>query len=154
MPYKILFVCLGNICRSPAAEGIMKHMVAQAGREEEFYIDSAGIGPWHVGELPDERMRRTARQHGYELNSRGRQVKAYDFDDFDLILCMDRGNYDRLMDLAPTIGAQKKIQLLGDYLPDGLRTDEIPDPYYGGQQGFDRVIALIEQACRQLLETH
>lgn len=148
----LLFVCLGNICRSPAAEGIMRQMAEQAGRDDEFNIDSAGIGAWHVGDLPDPRMRETARRHGYLLNSRARQVKAYDFERFDLILCMDQSNFDRLMDLAPSIEAQRKIQLLSDYLPKEMHVDEIPDPYYGGQQGFERVIALIETACRNLLQ--
>ena len=86
MKKKILFVCLGNICRSPAAEGIMKHIVKEEGREDDFFIDSAGIGPWHVGELPDSRMRRHGAAHGYNFNSRARQISRKDFNDFDLIV--------------------------------------------------------------------
>ena len=96
-------------------------------------------------------MRTTARRHGYELKSWARQVKAYDFDDFDLILCMDQSNYDQLMNLAPSIEAQEKIQLLSNYIPKEMHANEIPDPYYGGSQGFERVILLIEAACRNLL---
>lgn len=149
--HRLLFVCLGNICRSPAAEGIMQHLVDQVGRAEEFVIDSAGLGGWHIGMYPDPRMTEAARQKGYHLNSRARQIKAYDFDDFDLILCMDEGNRDRLMDLAPSIEAQEKIQLLSNYIPEEMHANEIPDPYYGGSQGFERVISLIEAACRNLL---
>lgn len=150
--HRLLFVCLGNICRSPAAEGIMQHLVDQAGRAEEFIIDSAGLGGWHIGMYPDPRMTEAARQKGYHLNSRARQIKAYDFDDFDLILCMDEGNRDRLMDLAPSIEAQEKIHLLSEFLPEEMQVTEIPDPYYGGWNGFVRVVETIEKACQGLLD--
>ncbi|MBN1515197.1 low molecular weight phosphotyrosine protein phosphatase [Candidatus Sumerlaeota bacterium] len=147
---KLLFVCLGNICRSPAAEGTMKRLVEQAGRQDEFFIDSAGTGRWHVGELPDERMQRAAAARGLLLDSRGRQIKAQDLESFDLILAMDSENYRNILDLDRTGKYHDKVKMMLSYL-DGDGPKDVPDPYYGGSDGFDRVLDLLEKACSRLL---
>ena len=150
MKKKILFVCLGNICRSPAAEGIMKHIVSENGRDDDFLIDSAGIGPWHVGELPDTRMRRHGAARGYNFNSRARQICRQDFSDFDLIVVMDHDNYRAVSHLAPTPKAMYKVVMMADYLRNFPGHSTVPDPYYGGDSGFELVLDLLEDACRQL----
>ena len=150
MKKKILFVCLGNICRSPAAEGIMKHIVKEEGREDDFYIDSAGIGPWHVGELPDSRMRRHGSAHGYTFNSRARQICRQDFKDFDQIVVMDHDNYRAVSSLAPSEKDMEKVVRMADFLRHHPEATTVPDPYYGGDKGFELVIELLEDACREL----
>ena len=152
LKYNILFVCLGNICRSPAAQAVMQHMVDVRGLSRHFYIDSAGIGGWHVGDLPDKRMRVHARPRGYELTHRARKVQATDFEDFDLIVGMDAGNIDNLHDLAPTIGQQDKVVMMGDYIRRYPHYDHVPDPYYEGSEGFELVLDLLEDACDNLLD--
>lgn len=148
---RLLFVCLGNICRSPLAEGVMQHLVNQAGREEEFYIDSAGIGGWHVGQLPDPRMREMAKRYGYNLTSRARQFRSDDFNHFDGIYVMDEENYEDVLSRAPQGADIAKVQYLSQYLPKELARKEIPDPYYGGADGFRLVVELVEAACQNLL---
>lgn len=150
--HRLLFVCLGNICRSPAAEGVMKAKVRNAGLESEFAIDSAGIGNWHVGQLPDGRMRERGACRGYRFDSRARQIRQSDFNDFDLILVMDSDNYRNVVALAPTEEARKKVRMLTDYLVGYRGTDVVPDPYYGGIKDFDYALDLIEDACGGLLE--
>ena len=147
---KIVLVCLGNICRSPAAEGIMKHIVKEKGREDDFFIDSAGIGPWHVGELPDARMRRHGAQHGYVFNSRARQIRQQDFTDFDLIVVMDLDNYRAVAAKAPSKKAMDKVVMMADYLQHHPAYSSVPDPYYGGERDFELVIELLEDACEGL----
>ena len=144
---KLLFVCLGNICRSPAAEGVMKHVVEREGREANFVIDSAGIGGWHVGQLPDARMRRRGAARGYDFSSRARQFSADDFGRFDLILVMDRENFFDVTRQAKTDADKQKVVMLADYMTqhDGQRY--IPDPYYGDDRDFDFALDLIEDAC-------
>lgn len=150
---KILFVCLGNICRSSAAEGVMKQLVEREGRQEEFVIDSAGILSYHQGELPDPRMRSHAARRGYQLTHRSRPVSTDDFLEFDLIIGMDDRNLDDLRQLAPTLESEKKICRMTDYCRHHPEADHVPDPYYGGSAGFDLVLDLLEDACQGLLDT-
>lgn len=150
--YSVLFICLGNICRSPAAQAVMQAMVDERGLTERFYIDSAGIGGWHVGDLPDKRMRVHARPRGYELTHRARKVTASDFDEFDLIVGMDAGNIDDLNSLAATIEQQDKVVMMGDYIRQYPNYDHVPDPYYEGSEGFELVLDLLEDACDNLLD--
>ena len=149
--YSVLFICLGNICRSPAAQAVMQAMVDERGLTERFFIDSAGIGGWHVGDLPDKRMRVHARPRGYELTHRARKVTASDFDEFDLIVGMDAGNIDDLNSLAATIEQQDKVVMMGDYIRQYPNYDHVPDPYYEGSEGFELVLDLLEDACDNLL---
>ena len=149
--YKILFVCLGNICRSPAAQGVMQRLVDERGLTDRFYIDSAGMGSWHAGDLPDKRMRVHARSRGYELTHRARVVKSHDFDDFDLIVGMDASNVDELRDLAATIEQQDKVVMMGGFISHYPNYDHVPDPYYEGSEGFELVLDLLEDACVNLL---
>ncbi len=149
---RILFVCLGNICRSPSAEGIMKKMVKDAGYEDRFYIDSAGIASYHKGELPDSRMSLCASLRGYKLDSRSRPVKTNDFYDFDLIIGMDDQNIDDLRRKAPDAESLNKIHRMTEYAKN-MSYDHVPDPYYGGAAGFELVIDILEDACKGLLES-
>jgi protein-tyrosine phosphatase len=145
----ILFVCMGNICRSPLAEGIFTHLVEEAGLTDRFSIDSAGTGSWHQGDQPDRRSIATARQHGIDITAqKARRVRSADFDDFDLILAMDGNNVSALRALAPDAD---NIHLFGDLaLGSG---EDIPDPYYGGSDGFEAVYARLLAGCRKLLST-
>ena len=149
---KILFVCLGNICRSSSAEGVMKQLIEQAGREDEFIIDSAGILSYHQGELPDSRMRAHAARRGYDLTHRSRPVCTDDFYDFDLIIGMDGRNIDDLKDRAPSVEAWKKIHRMTEYCTKFTHADHVPDPYYAGAEGFEYVLDVLEDACAGLLE--
>lgn len=149
-PRKVLFVCLGNICRSPAAEGVLKAVVSEAGREDEWVVDSAGTGGWHVGELPDERMRIHARRRGLELNHRCRKVRPSDFDDFDLIIPMDSSNELNLRRMAPTLEAARKIVPMASFIDSTMHCDYVPDPYYEGSEGFELVLDLLDNGCRNL----
>lgn len=151
--HKILFVCLGNICRSPAAEGIMKAMVEKRGVAGDFIIDSAGVGSWHVGQLPDSRMRRQGRQHGYDFSSRARQIEAADFDRFDVIAVMDRENYHDVAAKAPSAEGRQKIVSLAGYLARHPQYTTIPDPYYGDERDFETVIELLEDALAGFLDS-
>lgn len=150
--YRVLFVCLGNICRSPAAEGIMKEMAAQRGLADRVDVDSAGIGGWHVGQLPDSRMRRHAAARGYRLDSRARQFADGDFDRFDLIVAMDADNYACLSRRKPAGGCRARLVGMADYLRSHPGCHAIPDPYYGGDADFGLVVELLEDACAGLLD--
>ena len=145
--HRLLFICLGNICRSPAAEGVMKAKVHAA-----KLIDSAGIGDWHVGQLPDSRMRERGARRGYRLDSLARQIRQSDFEDFDLLLVMDRENYRIITSKAPDEESRKKVRMLTDYLQEHRGADVVPDPYYGDLSDFDYALDLIEDACDGLLE--
>lgn len=146
---RVLFVCLGNICRSPAAEGIMRDIVTEAGDTDRWVIDSAGIGGWHVGQQPDHRMCVHARRRGIDLTSqRCRQVRPSDFDDFDIIIGMDASNLSDLRELAPTVEAERKIVGMAEFVTLATRYDHIPDPYYEGAEGFELVLDLLGDACR------
>ncbi|MDE6490757.1 MAG: low molecular weight phosphotyrosine protein phosphatase [Muribaculaceae bacterium] len=149
---RILFVCLGNICRSPAAEGILRSIVEERGNPAMWEIDSAGTGNYHIGQLPDQRMRIHARRRGIELTHRCRQVKAADFDRFDMIIPMDHSNRDRLMDIAPSPEAQRKIVPMSAFLTTPPVYDHIPDPYYEGASGFELVLDLLTEGCNVLYD--
>lgn len=151
-PCRILFVCLGNICRSSSAEGVMKHLLEESGLENEFVVDSAGILSYHQGELPDSRMRAHAIRRGYELTHRSRSVRTEDFYNFDLIIGMDDRNIDDLKDRAPSPEEWKKIHRMTEYCTRFTHADHVPDPYYGGAEGFEYVLDLLEDACAGLLE--
>lgn len=147
--YKVLFVCLGNICRSPAAQGIFEHIISEEGVQDCFEVDSAGTYSGHRGEMPDRRMRNAAMYRGYALTHRARPVSGLDFLDFDLIVAMDDQNYEDLMHLAPSVEATHKIKRMASYLTTH-KISYIPDPYYMGAEGFSLVLDLLEEACRNL----
>ncbi|MBD2180880.1 low molecular weight protein-tyrosine-phosphatase [Aerosakkonema funiforme] len=151
MPYKLLFVCLGNICRSPSAENIMNHLIEQAGLSESIICDSAGTSSYHIGSPPDRRMTVAAQSRGIKLRGQARQFKKLDFEEFDLILAMDRENYQDILYLDPAGKYQDKVRLMCDFC-NRYTLKEVPDPYYGGPEGFDRVIDLLLDACEGLLQ--
>jgi protein-tyrosine phosphatase len=139
----ILFVCTGNICRSPTAEGVLRDLSGKAGLE--LHIASAGLGDWHIGQPPDERSQHHARNRGYDLSTqRARQVTPRDFEEFDMILAMDRGHLRALQKMAPP-HHHAKIRLF-------VAGSEVPDPYYGGAEGFEKVLDLVEAQCRRLID--
>jgi protein-tyrosine phosphatase len=142
---RILFVCMGNICRSPTAEGVMRHLLAERGLQDEIYVESAGTGGWHAGAPPDARSARAAAARGITLDGAARQVTRADFEDFDLLVAMDRDNLRDLFAIAPP-GTEHKVRMLLA----GNR--DVPDPYYGGPRGFENVLDLVEAACAQLLD--
>lgn len=152
MKQRLLFICLGNICRSPAADGIMHHLVEARGLTDDFYIDSAGIGSWHVGQLPDYRMRRCGERHGYVFDHRARQFSAADFDRFDLIAVMDHENYHDVARQARSAADRQKIIRMSDYLRHHPGQQTVPDPYYGDERDFEFAVELLEDACEGLLD--
>lgn len=151
---RILFVCMGNICRSPTAEAVMAHLVEAAGLEAEVAVASAGTGGWHVGNPPDERATAAASERGFAMRSVARQVGAADFDRFDLLVAMDRDNVRNLERLAPDAEAAAKVRLLREFDPAsaGAPDLDVPDPYYGDGDGFEHVLDLVEAACAGLLD--
>jgi protein-tyrosine phosphatase len=150
MATRVLFVCLGNICRSPAAEAAFQHAATEAGLAGEFEIDSAGTGAWHVGEPADRRMREAGQRRGLTVASLARQVSNEDFETFDHILAMDTTNFQALRRQAP-VKHRGKIRLFRDLDPDGPGKD-VPDPYYGDASGFDEVLDIVTRTARALLE--
>ncbi len=144
----ILFVCMGNICRSPTAEGVFRKLVSDAGRDSEFEIDSAGTIGYHAGGKADSRMRSAAEERGYRLDSIARRIKLADFDRFDLIVTMDDDNFHDVSSMHPGSGAE--LVRMCDYC-EAFDETEVPDPYYGGEAGFQRVIDILEDACANLL---
>jgi protein-tyrosine phosphatase len=150
---RLLFVCLGNICRSPTAEGVMRSLVEQAGLQDSVELDSAGTGAWHVGSPPDARASAAAESRGVRLEGRARQVRRTDFDDFDLLLAMDTSNMRELRQLAPGIQEREKVKLLRAFDPASANVEslDVPDPYYGGEDGFEKVFELVHAACAGLL---
>ncbi|MGJ3244689.1 MAG: low molecular weight protein-tyrosine-phosphatase [Elainellaceae cyanobacterium] len=151
MTYKLLFVCLGNICRSPSAEGIMNHLIQQYRLQHEIVCDSSGTSDYHIGKPPDERMTLAAHQQGIQLTGHARQFHPRDFEAFDLILAMDRDNYADILSLDFTGQYRHKVKLMCDFCrhyPD----KEVPDPYYGGPDGFTYVIDLLLDACNGLID--
>lgn len=151
-PVRVLFVCMGNICRSPAAEIVFRHLVAEAGLSESIHIDSAGTIGYHTGRAPDARMAETLKRRGYTVAGSARQVTAEDLRNFDLILAADAENLADLHRLDASGAHRAKIRLLVDYCVT-RRASHVPDPYYGGQRGFEEVADLVEDACRGLLDT-
>ena len=149
--YRLLFVCLGNICRSPAAEGIMRRLTERAGLADRFELDSAGTYGGHAGDLPDPRMRSAAAARGYRLTHRSRRITDDDFDRFDRILVMDDANYERVCRLAPDRESIGKIYRMTEFCRTS-KADHVPDPYYEGHEGFEIVLDLLEDACGGLLE--
>ncbi len=150
---RICFVCLGNIVRSPLGENLFRHKAEQAGVIHRYKIDSAGTGNYHVGEKPDRRMRQVAAQHGLKYSGHARQFQPEDFDRFHLIIAMDLNNQSELLKHAATFDMQRKVRLLREFDPLGGNTDEVPDPYYGGIDGFEEVYGIVERSCQGLLET-
>ena len=150
MAYRLLFVCLGNICRSPSAEGIMNHLLQERGLTHQIQCDSAGTASYHVGSPADRRMQNAASQRGIKLTSRARQFQRQDFSEFDLILAMDQDNYRDILRLDTTGEYETKVKMMCDFCTQhGDR--EVPDPYYGGAEGFNDVIDLLLDACEGLL---
>ena len=148
---RILFVCMGNICRSPCAEGIMNYLIKQQGLENEIECDSAGTIDYHQGDSADLRMREHASLRGYDLNSISRPFENDDFELFDLIITMDEDNYQQIKWLDQNNNYSDKIRRMTDFCK-AARVQEVPDPYYGGDQGFENVLDLLEDSCKGLLE--
>jgi protein-tyrosine phosphatase len=150
-PYKIVFVCLGNICRSPTAEGVFQHLVNERGLQSYFYIDSAGTSAYHIGEPANSKSQQTANKHGIKLPSRARRFEAADLEEFDLIFAMDRENLENIKSLDTQNRYSDKIKLMREYdpLPDN---SEVPDPYYGGMDGFQHVFEVVKRSCEKLLD--
>lgn len=148
---RVLFVCMGNICRSPTAEGVFRALLAREALEERVFVDSAGTGGWHAGEPPDARASAAAAKRGYDLSAqRARQVSLNDFHHFDFMVAMDAQNIRDLRAIAPA-SLREKPRLLLEFARTPLPTREVPDPYYGGVDGFDRVLDLVEAGCEGLL---
>ena len=151
-PKRVLFVCMGNICRSPTAEGVFRHMVHGRGLDAHFEIDSAGTHDYHVGSAPDARAQAHAKAHGYDISSlRARQLEAQDFENFDLVLVMDDHNWKKAQELCP-LEERHRLKRLTAYC-NRYKTLNIPDPYYGGDAGFEHAMAVIEDGCAGLLDT-
>ena len=148
---RILFVCHGNICRSPAAEALFNHFAAAAGLSADIGADSAGVSGYHIGEPADPRMRRTLSSHGIVMAGRARQFSQQDFDRYDLILAMDSMNYADIMHQAPHNAPENRVRLFLSLNADSTEQRDVPDPYYGGAQGFEHVYQLVKQTCRTML---
>lgn len=150
-PILVHFVCLGNICRSPLAEGVFRTLVQNRGLERHYHMDSAGTGAWHAGEAPDVRSIEVARRNGVALSGQARQVQASDFEDFHYVIAMDRQNLIELRTLARLHGGAARLHLLREFDPDP-EDQQMPDLYYGGPDGFDRVYAMVRRSCEALLD--
>jgi protein-tyrosine phosphatase len=151
--FKICFVCLGNICRSPLAHGVFEHLIVDAGLQDRIETHSAGTGDWHVGHSPDARMQATANAKGIQLNSRARQFTSPDFDRFDLILAMDRSNFENLLHLRPAHAPiPKNLLLFRSFDPQCNGNHDVPDPYYGGVDGFEDVFDIVSRTCPEILK--
>ncbi len=148
---RVCFVCSGNICRSPTAQGIFATLVQEAGLAHAFHVESFGIGNWHVGELPDPRSIRAAAARGHRLESRAQQWTPRDFERFDYVVAMDRTHVASLARLATSEAQKSKISLARDHVDGGPRELDVPDPYYGDAEGFDEVVTICLEACTALL---
>jgi len=148
---KIMFVCMGNICRSPLAHGIFQKMVVMEGLEEHFEIESSGTTGYHAGDLPDHRMSKTAYAHGYNLDHRARRFMPHDLESYDLILAMDKDNLADIRSHIEAEGSHAEVKLFRDFDPEGYEGSEVPDPYYGGDEGFENVFRIVERSCKNLL---
>jgi protein-tyrosine phosphatase len=149
---KLCFVCTGNIIRSPLAENIFRHLVAQAGLDGKYQVESAGTSTFHIGEPPDSRMRRVAASHGFRYTGKARQFTLRDFDENDVIIAMDASNRTTLLRIAWTPEQQAKVHLLRAFDPQAEPNNSVPDPYYGGIEGFEEVYQIVERSCRGLLQ--
>ena len=149
---RICLVCLGNIVRSPLAEGLFKEQARQRGVEHKYQVDSAGTSAWHVGEPPDWRMRRVASRHGLNYDGRARQIRREDFGKFDLIIAMDADNRDDLLAICPNPEERQKIHLLREYDPLGGKETSVPDPYYSGIDGFEEVYRIVARSIQGLID--
>jgi len=147
----VLFICLGNICRSPLAEGIFQHLLDEAGLRERFRVDSAGTGGWHVGERPDPRSIQVAADHGVRLSGAARRLEADDLRGFDHVIVMDRQNLRDVQNMQEIYGGDCSIRLLRDFDAEAGTDLDVPDPYYGGPDGFERVYRMVFRACEGLL---
>ena len=151
-PVRVCFVCLGNICRSPTAEGVFRHLVAEAGLQSEFEIDSAGTADYHTGDAPDRRARAAGRRAGIVIDGQARPFLRVDFARFDHVIAMDTSNVRDLRSMAPGPEAAAKIRLLRSFDPQAAKDAPVPDPYYGDDAGFDHVLELCRRACKHLLD--
>jgi protein-tyrosine phosphatase len=151
-PVRLSFVCLGNICRSPTAEAVMRHLIKKEGLEKKVLLDSAGLGDWHIGNPRDSRSQAVGKKRGVPLEGVARQFQPGDFARFDYVLAMDRQNQKGLMALAPDEQARAKVRLLRSFDPAAPPDAEVPDPYYGGPHGFEQVFDICEAACAGLLD--
>jgi len=149
---EVCFVCLGNICRSPLAQGVFESLVEKEGLQDRIITSSAGVGNWHVGNPPDSRMQQTARDHGIYLNSRARQFQSSDFKQMDLVLAMDHSNLSALSQMRPAPELDGKLFLFRSFDPQKNKDLEVPDPYYGGGKGFETVYQIVERTCPKVLE--
>jgi protein-tyrosine phosphatase len=149
-PYKLVFVCLGNICRSPTAEGLFIHKVNQKGLDNYFYIDSAGTAAYHVGESANSKSQATANKHGVHLPSKARKFEYADLEEFDLILAMDSENLSNIKELDRKNKFSEKIKMMREFDPEP-GNGEVPDPYYGGQEGFENVFRVLDRSTQALL---
>jgi len=148
---EISFVCLGNICRSPLAQGVFQDLVNREKLDKKIFISSAGTGNWHIGSLPDERMRQIALSNGIKLESRAQQFQSKDFNQFNLVLAMDHSNLARLKEIAPSNLSPDKLMLFRSFDPENNEDQDVPDPYYGGSKGFEEVYCMVERTCPQIL---
>lgn len=151
-PTRILFVCLGNIVRSPLAENMFAHLAKQSGVGDNYQVDSAGTASYHVGELPDHRMRQVAKEYGLLYKGSARQFRQEDFDRFDLIISMDASNYDNILTLSRNPQHESKAHMMREFDPEADPHAPVPDPYYGGIEGFHTVYQIVERACQGLLD--
>jgi len=148
----VLFVCLGNICRSPSADGMLRKKLAEHGLDEKVTVDSAGTGDWHIGKAPDQRSQAAAAARGYAIsNLRARQVVAEDFDKFDYVLAMDKSNIENMKEFMPSGKVRTQPELILERFGNDKSITEVPDPYYGGEEGFQTVLDLLETACDNLV---
>ena len=149
---EVCFVCLGNICRSPLAQGVFEALVKSENLQDFITISSAGVGDWHVGNPPDSRMQQTARKHGIQLNSRAHQFQASDFKRMDLVLAMDHSNLSALQQMRPASELHDKLFLFRSFDPENNGDLEVPDPYYGDDKGFEAVYQMVERTCPKVLD--
>ncbi|MDA3851791.1 MAG: low molecular weight phosphotyrosine protein phosphatase [Spirochaetaceae bacterium] len=149
---KIMFVCMGNICRSPLAHSIFQKLVNNSGLQDKFEIESSGTTGQHVGQLPDQRMSELARKKGFDLNHRARRISPHDFEEYQLILAMDKDNLADILYMGREEKELPEIRLFRDFDPGGYEGSEVPDPYYGGDEGFENVFNIVLRTCKSLFE--
>ncbi|MEE9258988.1 MAG: low molecular weight protein-tyrosine-phosphatase [Nitrospinaceae bacterium] len=150
--FEVSFVCLGNICRSPLAHGVFETLLAREGLDNVILSSSAGTSHWHVGQMADPRMRETAKRKGIVLKNRARQFQPKDFNQFDLVLAMDQSNFSRLEEMAPGKVPDHQLKLFRSFDPESNGEMDVPDPYYGGERGFENIFQIIERTCPKILE--